>query len=118
MDLKLFYAVLHAELRLWPADSYLLHADLCLCPAASYSLHADLRLGPSESYLLPTEFKSVHSSNSVKVLSSFHQTSHQQECYIGVLWSIRVGNYLRGSFRLGECGFAKVVLIVGLCFSI
>ena len=106
MDLKQFYAVLHAELRLWPADLYLLHADLCLCPAASYSLHADsyflnadLRLCPSESYLLPVEFKSVHSSNSVNVLSSFHQVSHQQECYIGVLWSIRVENYLRGSFR-------------------
>ena len=48
-------------------------------------LNADLRLCPSESYLLPVEFKSVHSSNSVNVLSSFHQASHQQECYIGVL---------------------------------
>ena len=61
--------------------------------------------------------ESVHSSNSVNVVSSFHQASHQQECYIGVLGSIRVENYLRGSFRLGECGFAKVVLIVGLCFQ-
>ena len=33
-------------------------------------------------------------------------------CYIGVLWSVRVGNYLRSSFRLGECDFAKVALIV------
>ena len=66
MDLKQFYAVLHAELRLWPVDSYLLHADLCLCPTASYSLHEDshflnadlhLCLCPSESYLLPVEFK-------------------------------------------------------------
>ena len=64
--------VLHAELCLCPADSYFLHADLCLCSIESYSL-------PAESYLLPAEFKSVHTSNSVKVLSSFHQVSHQQE---------------------------------------
>ena len=75
-----------ADLRLCPAESYLLHTDLCLCPAESYLLpadsyflHADLRLCPAESYLLPTEFKSVHTSNSVKVLSSLHQVSHQQE---------------------------------------
>ena len=49
-----------------------LHTDLCLCPAESYLL-------PTESYLLPIEFKSVHTSNSVKVLSSFDQVSHQQE---------------------------------------
>ena len=39
----------------------------------------------------------------------FPQSIHL--CYIGVLWSIKVGNYLRSSFSLGECGFAKVVLI-------
>ena len=41
----------------------------------------------------------------------FPQSIHL--CYIGVLWSIRVGNYLHSSFRFGECGFAKVVLIAG-----
>ena len=64
--------LLHAELCLCPTDSYLLHTD-------SYFLHADLCLCPTESYLLPAEFKSVHTSNSVKVLSLFHQISHQQE---------------------------------------
>ena len=54
-----------SRLSLCPTESFLLHADLCLCPA--------------ESYLLPTEFKSVYTSNSVKVLSLFHQVSHQQE---------------------------------------
>ena len=42
-----------------------LHAELCLCPADSYLQH--------------TEFKSDHTSNSVRVLSSFHQVRHQQE---------------------------------------
>ena len=44
-----------------------LHAELCLCPADSYLPHA--------------EFKSDHTSNSVRVLSSFHQDQvrHQQE---------------------------------------
>ena len=76
----------YTQTCLCPADSYFLHADLHLCPAESYLLHADLRLCPAElyllpaeSYLLPAEFKSVHTSNSVKVLSSFHQVSHQQE---------------------------------------
>ena len=41
----------------------------------------------------------------------FPQSIHL--CYIGVLWSIRVENYLHSCFRFGECGFAKVVLIVG-----
>ena len=40
----------------------------------------------------------------------FPQSIHL--CYIGVLLSIRVGNYLRSSFQLGECGLANVVLIV------
>ena len=73
------YAALHAELCLCPTNSYFVHADLCLCPAESYLLPAELYLLPTESYLLPAEFKSVHTSNSVKVLSSFHQVSHQQE---------------------------------------
>ena len=34
-------------------------------------------------------------------------------CYIGVLSSTRVGNSLCSKFRFGECGFAKVVSIVG-----
>ena len=40
----------------------------------------------------------------------FPQLTHL--CCIGVLWSIRVGNYMRSSFRLGECDFANVALIV------
>ena len=133
--------MLHADLRLCPAESYLLHAGLRLCPAESYLLHEDLRLCPAdlcptesyllpaesyllpaELYLLPAEFKSDHTSNSVKALFSFHQVSHQQEYsfhnrYIFATLSskdvsIRVGNYLRSSLRLGECGFAKVVSIV------
>ena len=34
-------------------------------------------------------------------------------CYIGGLSSTRVGNSLCSKFRFGECGFAKVVSIVG-----
>ena len=71
--------LLHADLRLCPTESYLLPTDLRLCPAESYLLPADLRLCPAESYLLPEELKNVHTSNPVKVLSSFHQVSHQQE---------------------------------------
>ena len=63
---------LHADLCLCPTESYLLPAESYLLPAESYLL-------PAESYLLPTDFKSVHTSNSVKVLSLFHQVSHQQE---------------------------------------
>ena len=50
------------------------------------------------------------SSSEIPTGILFPQSIHL--CYIGVLWSIRVGNYLRSSFWLGECGFAKVVLIV------
>ena len=50
-------AVLVAELRLCPADSYLLLADLRLCLADSYLLHTQSCLCPAESYLLCTEFK-------------------------------------------------------------
>ena len=52
----------------------LIHADLYLLPADSYLLPADL-------YFLHAEFKSDHTSNSVRVLSLFHQVRHRQEYY-------------------------------------
>ena len=63
---------LHADSYLLPTDLYFLHADSYLLPADSYLL-------PADSYLLHAEFKSDHTSNSVRVLSSFHQVRHQQE---------------------------------------
>ena len=83
-ELYLLHANLHlcpAESYLLPEDSYFLHVDLGLSPAESYLLHADLYLCPAELYLLPAEFKSVHTSDSVKVSSLFHQVSHQQEYF-------------------------------------
>ena len=56
-NFSIVLAILDAELRLCPTDSYLLHADLCLCTADSYLLQAELCLCPAESYLLCTEFK-------------------------------------------------------------
>ena len=75
MDLDPQHIFLLGQLTLFNS----VHAELRLCPSDSYLLHAELRLCPTESYLLPAEFKSVHTSDSVKVLSSFHQVRHQQE---------------------------------------
>ena len=42
--LSIVLAILHAELRLCPAGTYLLHAELCLCPTESYLLCTDFKV--------------------------------------------------------------------------
>ena len=58
-NFSIVLAVLHAELRLCPAGSYLLHAELCLCP--------------SESYLLCTEFKVFIRQSQKELWGTFSQ---------------------------------------------
>ena len=72
-NFSIVLAVLVAELRLCPADSYLLHADLRLCLTDSYLLHTESCLCPAESYLLCAEFKVFIQQIQKELLGNFSQ---------------------------------------------